>query len=111
MRPAVFLDRDGTLIEDHGFLESVDGLTLFPWTAAAVRKLNDAGLAVVVISNQSGVARGMFDESFVRATHDVLSARLQESGAHVDAYYYCPHLPDGANPLYRMACVCRKPAP
>jgi D-glycero-D-manno-heptose 1,7-bisphosphate phosphatase len=109
VRAAVFLDRDGTLIEDVGYLESLDRLSFFPWTADAVRALNRAGLAVVVVTNQSGVARGYFDDAFVDETHRQMSARLAESGARIDAYYYCPHHPDGTVQAYRGHCDCRKP--
>jgi len=109
VRPAVFLDRDGTLIEDVGFLKSLDEVALFPWTIDTVRALNRAGLPVVVITNQAGVARGMFDEAFVADTHRHLSALLQKGGARIDAYYYCPHHPDGKVDLYARTCECRKP--
>ena len=110
-RPAVFLDRDGTLIEDVGYLSPIDRITLFPWSVDAVRALNRAGLAVVVVTNQSGVARRMFDETFVTATHRALDALLAAGGARIDAYYYCPHHPDGEVAEYRRECDCRKPAP
>ena len=110
-RPAVFLDRDGTVIEDVGFLSSIDAMTLLPWSAAAIRRLNDAGYPVVVITNQSGVGRGLFDEAHVRATHDALDRALAASNARIDAYYYCPHHPAAADTRYRVLCDCRKPAP
>ncbi|MBI3403022.1 MAG: HAD family hydrolase [Acidobacteria bacterium] len=109
MKPAVFLDRDGTLITDVGYLKSLDEVALFPWTIDTVRALNRAGLPVVVITNQAGVARGMFDEAFVDDTHRYLSSLLAAGGAHVDAYYYCPHHPDGKVAPYVRACDCRKP--
>jgi D-glycero-D-manno-heptose 1,7-bisphosphate phosphatase len=110
-RPAVFLDRDGTLIEDVGYLDSLARLALFPWTIDAVRALNRAGLPLVVVTNQSGVARKYFAEAFVQETHRALDARLAEGGARIDAYYYCPHHPDGKLPEYALACDCRKPRP
>ncbi len=110
MRPAVFLDRDGTLIEDVGYLHHLDQLTVFPWTVDVIRALNRAGLAVVVVTNQSGIARGLFTEAFVDETHRHLSARLAAGGARIDAYYYCPHHPDGVVEAYRQRCDCRKPA-
>lgn len=110
MRAAVFLDRDGTLIEDVGYLHRLDQMALFPWTIDSVRALNRAGLPVVVITNQSGIARGMFDEAFVEETHRLLSARLAAGGARVDAYYYCPHHPAGTVEAYTRQCDCRKPA-
>jgi D-glycero-D-manno-heptose 1,7-bisphosphate phosphatase len=110
-RPAVFLDRDGTLIEDVGYLNRIESIVLFPWSIDAVRALNRAGLAVVVVTNQSGVARRMFDEAFVAETHRALDALVAAGGARIDAYYYCPHHPDGEIAEYRRECDCRKPAP
>ena len=110
MKPAVFLDRDGTLIEDVGYLDRLDRIAFFPWTVDAIRALNRAGLAVVVITNQSGIARGLFTEAFVEETHRHLSARLAAGGARIDAYYYCPHHPEGVVEAYRHRCDCRKPA-
>ena len=110
-RPAVFLDRDGTIIEDVGFLRDLSHIDLLPWAPNAIRALNDAGYAVVVITNQSGVGRGLFDEVHVRATHAALDRLLATGGARVDGYYYCPHYPKSADPRYGGACDCRKPAP
>jgi D-glycero-D-manno-heptose 1,7-bisphosphate phosphatase len=109
-RPAVFLDRDGTIIEDVGFLRDVAQIDLLPWAPHAIRQLRDAGYAIVVITNQSGVGRGYYDEAHVRATHQALDALLAESGAQVDAYYYCPHYPESVDPRYAGVCDCRKPA-
>jgi histidinol-phosphate phosphatase family protein len=108
---AVFLDRDGTMIEDVGYLDSFDRIAFYPWTVDAIRMLNRAGLAVVVVTNQAGIARGFFDESFVQETHRRVAARLAAGGAHVDAYYYCPHHPAGRVAAYAQACDCRKPGP
>jgi D-glycero-D-manno-heptose 1,7-bisphosphate phosphatase len=108
-RAAVFLDRDGTTIEDANYLDSLDRLALFPWTVDAIRALNRAGLVVAVITNQSGVARGYFSEAFVGETHRALDARLAAGGARIDAYYYCPHHPNGSVAEYARACECRKP--
>jgi D-glycero-D-manno-heptose 1,7-bisphosphate phosphatase len=108
-RPAVFLDRDGTLIRECGYLVRPDDLAVFPWSADAVRCLNRAGFAVVVITNQSAVARGMIDEPSVGEIHVRLDARL--SPARIDGYYYCPHLPDAVDARYRVVCRCRKPGP
>jgi D-glycero-D-manno-heptose 1,7-bisphosphate phosphatase len=108
-RPAVFLDRDGTMIEDVGYLDSFDRIAFYPWTVDAIRMLNRAGFPVVVITNQSGIARGLFTEAFVAETHRRIDERLAAGGARVDAYYYCPHHPDGSVPDYARACACRKP--
>jgi len=109
-RPAVFLDRDGTMIEDIGYLASVNRLALFPWTIDAVRALNRAGLTVIVVTNQSGIARGFLTESAVEEIHREMTRRLEAGGARVEAYYYCPHHPDGTVEPYRRRCDCRKPA-
>jgi D-glycero-D-manno-heptose 1,7-bisphosphate phosphatase len=108
--PAVFLDRDGTLIEEAGYLDRLDRLSLFPWSIDAVRLLNRAGFRVVVITNQSGIGRGLVDEPFVEATHRALAARLEAGGARVDGFYYCPHHPEADLEPYRVRCDCRKPA-
>jgi len=108
-RPAVFLDRDGTMIEDVGYLDRLDRVAWFPWTVDAIRALNRAGLPVVVLTNQSGIARGFFTESFVDETHRHMTAVLAAGGARVDAYYYCPHHPSGTVSEYARRCDCRKP--
>ena len=110
-RPAVFLDRDGTLIEERGFIDSSDRMALFPWTVDAIRLLNRAGFATVVVTNQSGIARGLFDEAFLRGLHAELDRTLVAGDARIDGYYYCPHLPDAPVEAYRQVCRCRKPAP
>ena len=111
MRPAVFLDRDGTVIAERGYLGRLDLIELFPGSAEAIRLLGAAGYAVVIVTNQAGIARGFFDEGFVRSAHLRLDAMLRKQGAVVDGYYYCPHHPDGIVDRYRLRCECRKPAP
>ena len=110
-RRAVFLDRDGTLIEEAGYLDRLERMVFFPYTIDAVRLLNRAGLLVVVITNQAGIARGVVRESFVAEAHAHISARLGEGGAHVDAFYHCPHHKDGIVEALRRDCDCRKPMP
>ncbi|HEY7289983.1 MAG TPA: HAD family hydrolase [Vicinamibacterales bacterium] len=110
-RPAVFLDRDGTMIEDVGYLNRVEDIIFYPWTIDAIRALNRGGLAVVVVTNQSAIARGFLTEPGLAVIHDRISDALKAGGAHVDAYYYCPHHPDGPEPAYTKTCDCRKPAP
>jgi D-glycero-D-manno-heptose 1,7-bisphosphate phosphatase len=110
VRPAVFLDRDGTMIEDVGYLDAIARVAFYPWTVDSIRALNRAGLAVVVVTNQSGIARGFFSEAFVEETHRHISARLEAGGARIDAYYYCPHHPGGTVAPYARPCDCRKPA-
>lgn len=111
MTPAVFLDRDGTLIEEAGYLDRLERLVFYPYSIDAVRLLNQAGLAVVVTTNQSGVARGLVEESFVVEAHAYIAARLAGGSARVDGFYYCPHHPQAARDEYRQVCECRKPAP
>jgi D-glycero-D-manno-heptose 1,7-bisphosphate phosphatase len=110
-RAAVFIDRDGTLIDEAGYLNHLDRLQLFPYTVDAVRQLNRGGFAVVVITNQAGIARGIVPEPFLATAHRHISARLEAGGARVDAYYYCPHHPDGIVESLRRVCDCRKPQP
>lgn len=111
MRPAVFLDRDGTLIEERGYVDRLDLLSIFPWTADALRLLNRAGYLTVVITNQSAIGRGIIDEAFLAKVHTVLDLRLSHGNAKIDAYYYCPHHPDAEVVAYRQICRCRKPGP
>jgi|DewCreStandDraft_2_1066082.scaffolds.fasta_scaffold00018_168 D-glycero-D-manno-heptose 1,7-bisphosphate phosphatase len=107
---AVFLDRDGTLSEDVGYAREVAQYRLFPWTIPALRALRQAGYRVIVLTNQSGVARGYFPETLVQEVHRRFERELREHDASWDAVYYCPHHPDGIVPAYRQACSCRKPA-
>jgi D-glycero-D-manno-heptose 1,7-bisphosphate phosphatase len=110
-RPAVFLDRDGTIIEERGYLERLEHLDIFPWTGDALRLLKRAGYATVVITNQSGIARGIIDEAFLNYVHQTIDARLVSSGGGIDRYYFCPHFPQAKIERYRQTCGCRKPAP
>jgi D-glycero-D-manno-heptose 1,7-bisphosphate phosphatase len=104
-RPAAFLDRDGTLIRDEHYLADPDLVTLLPGAADAVRALNAAGVPVVVVTNQSGIARGLVTEAQYEAVRARLDALLAAEGARLDASYHCPHHPDHGSP-----CDCRKPA-
>lgn len=110
-RSAVFLDRDGTLIEEAGYLDRLERLIFFPYTVDAVRVLNQAGFLVVVVTNQAGIARGIVKESFLPQAHAYIDDRLHAGGARVDGYYFCPHHPEAVIPKFRQACVCRKPQP
>lgn len=110
-RPAVFVDRDGTLIEETGYLSTLGRLAFFPYSIDAVRQLNRGGFAVVVITNQAGIARGIVDESFVGEAHRYIDNRLNAGGAAVAGYYYCPHHPEGIVEALRVRCECRKPQP
>ena len=106
---AVFLDRDGTLIEEVGYLDRPERVELYPWATAAVRALNRAGVRIVMVTNQSGIARGFFTEATLQRVHDRIAELLARGGAHIDAYYYCPHHPDGTVAALARACDCRKP--
>ncbi len=107
--PAVFLDRDGTLIEEVGYLDRPERVQLYPWSIDAIRALNRAGVRIVIVTNQSGIARGFFTEAVVEQVHARIAEMLAEGGARIDAYYYCPHHPDGKVPQFARACECRKP--
>lgn len=109
--PAVFVDRDGTLIEEAGYLNHLDRLVFFPFTVDAIRQLNRGGFAVVVVSNQAGIARGIVPEAFLGDARRHIEGRLAAGGAHVDGFYHCPHHPDGIVEPLRMRCDCRKPQP
>src|SRR6187431_2427615 len=111
MRRAVFLDRDGTIVEEAGYLDRLERLFFFPYSVDAVRALNRAGFAVVVITNQAGIARGIVKESFVEEAHQFIARRLEAGGATIDAFYYCPHYPEGTVAEFRATCDCRKPQP
>jgi D-glycero-D-manno-heptose 1,7-bisphosphate phosphatase len=107
---AVFLDRDGTIIEEVGYLDRIERLRLFPETVDALRALQRAGLRLIIATNQSGIAQGLFTESFVRDLHRHLTAQLARGGVRLDGIYYCPHHPEAKLAEYRAACTCRKPA-
>ena len=110
MKPAaVFLDRDGTLIEEVGYLDRPERVELYPWSTDAIRALNRGGLRIVMVTNQSGVARGFFSEAVVERVHRHIAELLGAGGATIDAYYYCPHHPDGKVAEFARACECRKP--
>ena len=110
LRPAVFLDRDGVLVEDVGFLSSPADLRILPGVAQALRSLAPQFL-LVVATNQSGIARGLFTEDDLLAIHEELARQLLDEGVAIDAFYYCPHHPNGSVPAYRISCECRKPKP
>jgi len=111
IRPAAFLDRDGVLNVDRGYTFRSEDLKMIPTAAAAVRLLNDAGFYVFVVSNQSGVARGFYTEAAVDLFNTHIEDILKGEGAHIDAFYYCPHHPDGTIKELAIRCRCRKPAP
>lgn len=110
MRPAVFIDRDGTILDELGYVVPGSEIKIYPFSAAAITRLTDAGLPVVVITNQGGIALGMYDHAFVEATHASLADSLARDGATITAWYYCPHHPEGKVPEFTGVCDCRKPA-
>ena len=110
-RPAVFIDRDGTLTDEVGYVNHPSRLRLLPRSAEAIRRLNAAGVPAVVVTNQAGLARGYFTEDVLTAVNDRLVAQLAEAGARLDGIYVCPHHPTEGEPPYRARCECRKPKP
>jgi D-glycero-D-manno-heptose 1,7-bisphosphate phosphatase len=108
---AVFLDRDGTINEEVGYLDRLEKLRLVPGAAEAIRLINRSGMKAVVVTNQSGVARGFFTEAFVDEVHAHLREMLQKEGAFLDGFYFCPHHPTEGRGRYLRNCDCRKPSP
>ncbi|HOX29274.1 MAG TPA: HAD family hydrolase [bacterium] len=106
---AVFMDRDGTISDEVGYINHVSRFRLLPRTAEAIVRLNSAGVAAVVITNQAGVARGYFPEERIIEVHERMKVLLDEAGARLDGVYYCPHHPRSGEPPYRADCDCRKP--
>lgn len=104
LRRAVFLDRDGTICEEMGYVNHIDRLRIFPYAAAAIRQLNEAQIPVIVITNQSGIARDIFPESLMHQVHKKMISELAAGGAWIDGIYFCPHKTEDA-------CECRKPNP
>jgi D-glycero-D-manno-heptose 1,7-bisphosphate phosphatase len=109
-RPAAFLDRDGVLNVDHGYTHRLEQLEWIDGAPEAVRLLNKAGYYVLVVTNQSGIARGYYTEDAVKAFHAHMQKDLASHGAHVDAFYFCPHHPEGTIEALAIRCQCRKPA-
>ena len=108
---AAFLDRDGTINEEVGYLDSIEKLKIIPNAFEAVRLINRSGLLAIVVTNQAGIGRGFFDEAFVRQIHDRMRAAFLAEGAVIDAFYFCPHHPSAGTGIYLTACDCRKPEP
>jgi D-glycero-D-manno-heptose 1,7-bisphosphate phosphatase len=111
MKPAFFLDRDGTVCKEVGYVNHPSRLELLPRSAAGIRRARTAGFACVLVTNQAGVARGYFSEDRIPETHARLEALLAEDGTMLDGIYYCPHHPRAGEPPYRADCDCRKPRP
>jgi D-glycero-D-manno-heptose 1,7-bisphosphate phosphatase len=108
---AIFIDRDGTLCEEVGYLDDVDRLSVPDRSIEAVVRAGAAGYAVVVVTNQSGVARGYFGEDLVHRVHRLVRERIEARGGRLDAVYHCPHHPEAGEGEYRRDCDCRKPKP
>jgi D-glycero-D-manno-heptose 1,7-bisphosphate phosphatase len=110
-RPAVFMDRDGTLSHEVGYVNHVSRFRLYPWAVDAVRLANRSGFLAVVVTNQAGVARGYFPETVIHEVHASLVASMKAGDARLDGIYFCPHHPSAGEPPYRRDCDCRKPKP
>ncbi len=111
LRAGLFLDRDGTINSEVDFLRSPDELRLLPGAARAIREANEAAIPVIIMTNQSGIARGYLTEDDLARVHDRLRKLLAAEGAHVDAIEYCPHHPTAGRPPFNVECDCRKPEP
>ena len=111
LRPGILLDRDGTIIVDHGYVGSVDRVDFIDGAPEAIARFNQAGLPVAVVTNQAGVARGYYGLDDVRLVHDFIAQRLAEHGAHIDLFLYCPYHPDGVVDDFARTSEDRKPRP
>jgi len=111
MTRAIFLDRDGTINTEAGYLNHPDQVQLIPRAGAAIKLLNKAGFIVIVITNQAGIAKGLVREELLPAIHQKLAQLLARQGAAIDGFYYCPHHPEGTVEQYKISCDCRKPLP
>jgi D-glycero-D-manno-heptose 1,7-bisphosphate phosphatase len=110
-KPAVFLDRDGTLIHDVGYLSRVEDVRWFPWSIEAIRLLNRAGFLVCVTTNQGGIGLGFYGPELVERVHADMAAAVRGAGGRIDAFFFCPHHPAAVIETYRLECECRKPRP
>jgi D-glycero-D-manno-heptose 1,7-bisphosphate phosphatase len=108
-KPAVFIDRDGTISEEVGYVNHPTRFRLYPYSGDAIKKLNDNNWLAIVVTNQAGVARGYFSEDVILSVHDQLKRQLATQNARLDAIYYCAHHPTVGEPPYRVDCDCRKP--
>lgn len=108
---AVFMDRDGTISEEVGYINHASRFRLFPYSAAAIKYLNENGWLAIVVTNQAGVARGYFPEEMIDTVHADMTRQVADAGGRIDAIYYCAHHPSVGEPPYRVDCDCRKPKP
>jgi len=111
VRKAAFIDRDGTISEEVGYINHPSRFRLFPYSAQAIKMLNENEWLVIVVTNQAGVARGYFTEDLIRQVHQTMAEDLKRENAHLDAIFYCAHHPTVGEPPYRTDCDCRKPKP
>ena len=111
LRPAIFVDRDGTLSEEVGYVNHLSRFRLYPFAVDAIRLVNRSPFLAVLVTNQAGVARGYFPESLIHEVHAVVTREMTAGAARLDAIYYCPHHPTAGPPPYRQECDCRKPRP
>lgn len=108
---AIFIDRDGTINEEMGYINHLDRFIVFPFVAPSIQIFNQLGYKVIIVTNQSGVARGYFNIALLKELHERLMEQIQTEGGIIDAIYYCPHHPTEGSLEYRMECDCRKPKP
>ncbi len=108
-KAAVFLDRDGTINEQMGYINHISRFVLLPGVGQAIRKLNDRNIPVIVVTNQSGLARGYFPPALLDEVHAKMKQQLADDGARIDGLYICPHHPEAKEEKYRKTCNCRKP--
>jgi D-glycero-D-manno-heptose 1,7-bisphosphate phosphatase len=109
LRPAIFLDRDGTVTDEVGYINHASRAKIYPFAAEAMRMLKSTGFPVIIVTNQSGVGRGYFTEEIVGQVHRMVQDHLEAAGTSIDAYYHCPHHPAAVVEKYRQECRCRKP--
>lgn len=110
-RPTIFFDRDGVLNHDEGYTYRIEDFRWMPGAMKSIKLCNDRGWLVIVVTNQAGIARGYYDENALTTLHDWMQNQLREQGAHIDAFYHCPHHPEGSIPKLAISCSCRKPEP
>ena len=111
MKKCIFLDRDGNINVEKDYLHKIEEFEFIDGAREAIKIFNDLGYLVVVVTNQSGVARGYYDENSVKTLHEYLQKEVEKIGGHVDGFYYCPHHPEKGVGQYKLNCNCRKPEP
>ena len=111
MNKAIFMDRDGTISDEVGYVNHPSRFRLYPYSASAIRKINESGWLAIVVTNQAGVARGYFSENLITQVHQKMKNEVEAENARLDAIYYCAHHPTVGEPPYRAICDCRKPKP